>query len=247
MEIKTVSQFPRNTVERLLASIPFYKMVKEQSLWQFELLLQHSRIVRFSPGEVVLAHGERDSWLYFLLKGQLIVSVAKDSEPPSVVNYITPGEVFGDLALLVGERRSATVVADANSREVLAFGTDFSIFGEVEDFRLITLATKLAFYRNTVHNLRWKLEVYRSRHPGSTLAHDHHRVALYTGPRDTRDELKSLHSQAVQLTKLLMQWNRAFGQLSLAETGAPDPQVVGAMMAEQPSRTRSVTGTVQSE
>lgn len=229
MEIKTISQIPRSTVEKLLASIPFYKMVKEQSPWQFELLLQHSRIVSFAPGEVVLAHGERDNWLYFLLKGQLIVSVSKEGESPKVVNYITPGEVFGDLALLVGERRSATVTADSNSRQVLAFGTNFSVFGELEDFRLITLATKLAFYRNTVHNLRWKLEVYRSKHPSSCLAQDHHRIALYTGPRDTRDELKSLHVQAVQLARLLMQWNKSFGQLSLAEIGAPDPRIVALM------------------
>lgn len=228
MEIKTISQIPRNTIEGLLSSIPFYKTVKEQSLWQFELLLQHSRVVSYTPGEVVLAHGERDYWLYFLLKGQLMVSV-RNNEEAQVVNYITPGEVFGDLALLVGEKRSATVHADPNCRQVLAFGTDFSIFGEVEDFRLITLQTKLAFYRNTVHNLRWKLEVYRSKHPSSKLAQHHHRVALYTGRRDTREELRALHQQAVQLARLLMLWNKVFGELSLTDLAAPDPQVVAMM------------------
>lgn len=228
MEIKNISQLPRSSIEGLLASIPFYRTVKEQSLWQYELLLKHSRVVSYTPGEIVLVHGERDSWLYFLLKGQLIVSVGKEKNA-KVVNYITPGEVFGDLALLVGERRSATVVADPNCRQLLAFGTDFSIFGEVEDFSLITLATKLAFYRNTVHNLRWKLEVYRSRHPSSSLAERHRRVPLFSGPRDTREELKALHGQAVQLAALLMQWNKVFGELSLAEMQAPDPHVVDSM------------------
>lgn len=120
------------------------------------------------------------------------------------------------------------MVADPNCRQVLAFGTDFSVFGEVEDLRLITLQTKLAFYRNTVHNLRWKLEVYRSKHPSSKLARHHHRVALYTGARDTREELRALHQQAVQLAALLTQWNKIFGELR-TDLAAPDPDVVAMM------------------
>lgn len=229
MEIKQIGQFPRHTVEQLLAAIPFYKTVKQQDSWQFEVLLQHSRIVSFTPGEIVLKCGETDSWLYFLLKGLLAVYVDDDLHNAEAVNYITPGEVFGDLAMLVGEQRTATVVADSNSRRIMAFGTDFTVFGALNDFRIVNLHTKLAYYRNTVHSLRWKLEVYRMKYPGYELANHHRRVKLYSGERDSYEELHSLHSQATQLAQLLVHWNRQFGQLSLADSGTLNPRLLASM------------------
>jgi CRP/FNR family cyclic AMP-dependent transcriptional regulator len=228
MEIKQISQYPRATVEQLLAAIPFYKTVKQQDLWQFELLLQHSRIVNFASGEVVLKCGEVDSWLYFLLKGQLAVYVDDDIAGAEAVNYITPGEVFGDLAMLVGEQRTATLVADANCRQIMAFATDFAVFGALDDFRTIKLQTKLIYYRNTVHSLRWKLEVYRMKYPTFQLANDHHKVKLYKGRSGSPEELYSLHEQAVQLARLLVSWNRQFGSLSFAAS-APSPRLLASM------------------
>lgn len=223
MEIKPLQQFPRETIEQLLAPLPFYRTVKEQDRWQFEQLLQHSRVQYFQPGEVVLERGEEDAWLYFLLKGHLVVypGEAGEGEP---VNYITPGEVFGDLAGLVGRPRTATVLADPNCREVKVFATDISVFGELESNTPITTQTKLAYYRNTVHNLRWKLEVYRSHNPEHALANRHRQVKLYTGPRDTLEELRALHDQARALARLLLEWNDEFGNLT--RDRAPDPQLV---------------------
>jgi hypothetical protein len=228
MDIKQVSQFPRQTVDKLLAAIPFYKTVKQQDLWQFDMLLQHSRIVSFEPGELVLKCGEKDSWLYFLLKGQLAVYVGNDLNS-AAINYITPGEVFGDLAMLVDDQRTATLVADCNSKRVMAFGTDFTVFGELDDFRVISLQTKLAYYRNTVHSLRWKLEMYRVKYPDSELSTNHRKVKLFAGRAGSYDELLSLYQQAKDLAHLLVNWNRQFGTLSMAEAGAPNPKLVASM------------------
>jgi len=228
MDIKLASQFPRHTVDRLLVAVPFYKSVKQQDLWQYEMLMQHSRVVTFAPGEVVLKCGEKDSWLYFLLKGQLAVYV-KDDHNSDAINYITPGEVFGDLAMLVDDHRTATLVADSNSKSVMAFGTDFTVFGELDDFRIISLPTKLAYYRNTVHSLRWKLEVYRVKYPNSELSTDHRKVKLYAGNPGTFEELHSLYQQAKELARLLVRWNQKFGSLTLADGGAPNPKLVASM------------------
>jgi CRP/FNR family cyclic AMP-dependent transcriptional regulator len=123
MEIKSLQKFPRSTVEQLLSAIPFFKTVKQQDEWQFELLLQASRIVIYRPGEVVLRRGETDNWMYFLLKGRLAVYVDEQGEG-DLVNYVTPGEVFGDLARLVGQPRTATLIADTSCRESMVFAID---------------------------------------------------------------------------------------------------------------------------
>lgn len=209
MEIKPLHKIPRDTLEQLLAGIPFFKAVKQQDSWQYELLLQSSRIISYSPGEIVLKRGDMDNWLYFLLKGKLAVYI-DDLGQGELVNYVTPGEVFGDLARLVGKPRTATVIADQGARQSMVFATDCSIFDDLSSNRPITLQTKLIYYRNTVHNLRWKLEVYRAQHLQHELANRHRQVRLYSGTKDTKEELISLHDQAKALALLLLEWNNEF-------------------------------------
>jgi CRP/FNR family transcriptional regulator, cyclic AMP receptor protein len=218
MEIKLLSKLSRDYVEQLLSGIPFFKLVKQQDAWQFELLLQSSRIITYLPGEIVLQRGDYDKWLFFLLKGRLAVYV-DDPLKGELVNYVTPGEVFGDLAQLMGQPRTATVLAEPSYRESIVLATDASIFGDINSTRPITIQTKLAYYRNTVHNLRWKLEVYRSQHLQHQLANKHRLVKLYTGVKDTHEELRALHEQAQALASLLLEWNREFG--ALAEPSTP--------------------------
>lgn len=223
MEIKSVQKFPRDTIEQLLSAIPFFKAVRQHDLWQFELLLQSSRIVTYLPGEIVLKQGDADNWMYFLLKGRLGVYVDGQSAG-ELVNYVTPGEVFGDLARLVGQPRTATLIADSSSKESMVFATDCTIFGDLSSSRPISLQTKLAYYRNTVHNLRWKLEVYRAQHLQHELANRHRRVRLYSGPKDTFDELQALHEQAYALALLLLEWNNEFG--APGDHPPPNPEFV---------------------
>jgi signal-transduction protein with cAMP-binding, CBS, and nucleotidyltransferase domain len=220
MEIKLLSKLSRDYVEQLLSGIPFFKLVKQQDAWQFELLLQSSRIITYVPGEIVLQRGDSDQWLFFLLKGRLAVYV-NDPLKGELVNYVTPGEVFGDLAQLMGQPRTATVLAEPSYRESIVLATDASIFGDINSTRPITVQTKLAYYRNTVHNLRWKLEVYRSQHLQHPLANKHRLVKLYTGVKDTQEELRALYKQAQALASLLLQWNREFGALT-EESTPPD-------------------------
>lgn len=208
MEVFPLQRYPRQSLDNLLASIPFYKAVRQQDQDQYETLMTYSRIIEYRPGELLLEQGAEDRWLYFLLKGQLVVLVNADKENQGeIVNYITPGEVFGDMAFFIKQKRTATVMADPNCIRVLVFGTDITCFGELTYFRRISLDTKLIYYRNVVHNLRWKLEMYRMQHPGESFASDHRKVKLYSGTKSTEEELISLHDQAVSLSHLLVQWN----------------------------------------
>jgi CRP/FNR family transcriptional regulator, cyclic AMP receptor protein len=224
MEIKSLHKMPRETLEHLLSGIPFFKAVKQQDLKQFELLLQSSRIIAYSPSDVVLQKGDVGNWLFFLLKGRLAVYVDQPSNG-DLINYVTPGEVFGDLSQLVSKPRTATVIADVSARESMVLALDFNVFGVLTALHPINLATKLAYYRNTAHNLRWKLEVYRSQHLQHELANKHRQIKLYHGPRDSLEELISLHDQSQSLALLLLEWNREFGALS-AEALIQNPQTI---------------------
>lgn len=215
METKPLHKVPRETLDHLLAGISFFKAVRQQDLKQFELLLQASRVVSYAPGEVVLQKGDAGNWLYFLLKGKLAVYVDKAPQG-DLVNYITPGEVFGDLAQLMGQARTATVIADVAAKESMVLELDFNVFGPLNSVNPISRQTKLSYYRNTAHNLRWKLEVYRSQHLQHELANKHRQIKLYLGPKDTYEELLSLYEQSQALASLLLEWNKEFGVVTSA-------------------------------
>lgn len=218
METKPLHKIPKDTLEHLLSGIPFFKVVRQQDAKQLDILLQASRILSFVPGEVVLQKGDTGNWLYFLLKGKLAVYVDQALKG-DLVNYVTPGEVFGDLAQLMGQARTATVIADTAAKESMVLALDFNVFGPLNSLAPISLQTKLAYYRNTAHNLRWKLEVYRSQHLQYELANKHRQIKLYHGPKDTFDELVSLYEQSQALALLLMEWNKEFGVLATESTG----------------------------
>lgn len=209
---KADHKLPRETLDLLLSGIPFFKTLKQQDQSQYEYLIKVSRVLAFEPGEAVLQKGDNDHWLFFLLKGKLAVYVG-DPSKGELVNFITSGEVFGDIAQLLRQPRTATVLADKSVRQSLVFALDFSVFGSLASNVPINLQTKLIYYRNMVHNLRWKLEVYRSQHLQHALANKHRQIKLFTGIKDSQDELISLHEQATGLALLLTDWNKEFGGL----------------------------------
>lgn len=212
MEIKPLLKLSREYVEQLVAVIPLFKLVKQQDMEQFQLLLEASHLLTYAPDEIVLRRGDSDPWLYFLLKGRLAVYI-QDSHKAELVNYVTPGEVFGDLAALVGQPRTATVKAEPNFRESMVLAMDANIISDIDSVGAINVKTKLAYYRSVVHNLRWKLEVYRSQHLQHVLANKHRKVKLYSGEKDTVEELHALYTQAQTLARLLLEWNYEFGAL----------------------------------
>ncbi|GLS25245.1 cyclic nucleotide-binding domain-containing protein [Marinibactrum halimedae] len=208
MRIQSIVQTDAQAIDRLLNYIPFFRQVRSQDKQQYDFLLSESRLVDVSPGEQLLSSGEFDQRVYFLLKGELEVIVNRSDGLSQVVNTITPGELFGDLSMLLGGPRSANVAVDKNGKPALVFGTNFSLFSNLTDFNSISLLTKLAYYRNVVHNLRWKLEVYRSQQPNSIISSEHRKLRLFTGPQNTEEELHALHEQAKAMAQMLISWNR---------------------------------------
>jgi MFS superfamily sulfate permease-like transporter/CRP-like cAMP-binding protein len=75
-------------------------------------ILARMRPCRFRPGEAILRSGERSDAAYLLLSGQTLVSLpGRAGGPATRLAVLAPGTVFGELALLGAERRSADVTA----------------------------------------------------------------------------------------------------------------------------------------
>ena len=73
-------------------------------------LADRLRRAPFAAGEAVTREGERDDGLYIIVAGQADVRIGNGTGARTVAT-LGPGQFFGEMALLTGEVRSATVVA----------------------------------------------------------------------------------------------------------------------------------------
>lgn len=211
MKIKELNEIEDKTLQDLLGRVPFFKELRLHYPEQMSIMLGYSCLVELEPGETIMRRGEKGTWLYFLIKGRLAV-FANDPRTEQPLNFITPGELFGDLALLSDKERKATVAADPKERTTLVFACDFKPFGALDDFSRVPLGCKLVFYRTAVHSIRWRLEVLRMDHPDHPLIAQLRKVPLYSGTKDGIEELHGIHQQACYLAELLQQWNTNIGK-----------------------------------
>jgi CRP-like cAMP-binding protein len=219
MKIIEIRQVPVAEMNALMARIPFFKELKQRNEQQLQLLLTYACVVELAPGETIMRRGQKGTWLYFLIKGELEV-FRDEPKGSAALNVITPGELFGDLALLFDNERKATVAANPQ-RGALLFAFDFKAFGELTNFSQVSLSTKLLFYRTLLHSIRWRLEVNRIEQPRHPLVAELLKVPVYLGPKDCSDELVALHEQARVLAALLERWNQDAGKpASLVVAGA---------------------------
>lgn len=108
-----------------LSRIPLFSSL---SAGDRQTLSQHVRHRVFARGEYLLRCGDVGSTLFMLLAGQLKVLRPLPTGEDAVIAILGPGDVVGELALLDGETRSASVVA-LESAEVLSLRrTDFDQF-----------------------------------------------------------------------------------------------------------------------
>ncbi len=69
-------------------------------------LATHSRWLRFVPGEAVISEGDASRALYVVAEGQAVIQQQRRE-----LNRLASGEVFGEIAFLTGQPRTATVRA----------------------------------------------------------------------------------------------------------------------------------------
>ena len=207
MQVTEIHELEAVEVQSFLNRIPLYREIRARDEEQFKRLMRFSRRVEMVPGELIMRRGDKGSWLYFLLVGQL-AAYAGDGDPDEEpLNYISPGEMFGDLALLGAFERRVTVRVDSQARRAVLLATDFGCFGRLSDFALVSLPAKLAFYRLIAKGIRWRLELKKMEQPDHPLAIEMRSVSLFHGRTNTLEELEFLHRQSCELAGILTGWH----------------------------------------
>ena len=139
------------------------------------------------------------------MKGSLDV-FAEEIRSHKAIGSLSEGQVFGALSIINEQPRTATLAAPGNENTTV-FSTDFSIFGELEDFSQVKLKTKSSLLRIVINNTRWKLEINRMNEPEHPLASKLDKLEKFSGLQNTEGELQFLAEQAFLLGQLLDDWN----------------------------------------
>jgi CRP-like cAMP-binding protein len=89
-------------------------------------VLAQGHLVEYGPGDVVVRQGDRGDRLFVVKSGVLeVVAAPTDGSEPVVIAYLGTGEVLGELALLTGSPRSATVRSPERAE---LFAVDKAVF-----------------------------------------------------------------------------------------------------------------------
>jgi len=80
---------------------------------QIDSLVQQSRVSHFGRGERVIREGAEGDSMFVLLRGAAEVSISKNGTSIPVATLKAP-DCFGEMSLLTGERRTATVRAETD-------------------------------------------------------------------------------------------------------------------------------------
>jgi CRP-like cAMP-binding protein len=147
----------------LLASIPIFAGLPKRDL---ESLHAITGTRKLRAREVLFRKGDEGVTLYGVMRGRLRVYAASDAKEVTF-RFLHPGEVFGEIALLDAQPRSATIAAMEPSELLTLHRRDFlpfleahpkvaiqlsvalagllrSLSDEVEDAKLLTIPARLA-------------------------------------------------------------------------------------------------------
>jgi small-conductance mechanosensitive channel/CRP-like cAMP-binding protein len=78
-------------------------------------LRDRASLRRYGGGEIVVRKGEPSREMFIVERGQLAVEVPREGGPPVEVAQLGSGQCFGEMGLLTGEVRSASVRAKTQS------------------------------------------------------------------------------------------------------------------------------------
>ena len=112
-------------------------------------VLAQGQLLEFGPGEVVFHQGDQGDRLFVVKSGVLeVLSAPSDASDAVPIAYLGTGEVLGELALLTGSPRSATVRSPQHAE---LFAVERAVFVDLMD-------TLPAFSRNLCVVLARRLE-----------------------------------------------------------------------------------------
>ncbi|HEY8966138.1 MAG TPA: cyclic nucleotide-binding domain-containing protein [Candidatus Methylacidiphilales bacterium] len=159
-----------DSIVRTLRQVSFFSHLADRHILD---IFRLSRLRQFDSGEVLIPEGVYDSFIYVLVTGE--VEIRKNDN--AIARLHRTGDLFGELAVISYEPRSASVVAMAKTsclaidaafldnlvphdRDAI-YAVVYKMFAEIVADRLRNTSNELAALREENFELRLKLSKYQ--------------------------------------------------------------------------------------
>ncbi|MGI8882903.1 MAG: cyclic nucleotide-binding domain-containing protein [Pyrinomonadaceae bacterium] len=103
-----------NQIFEQLSNIPIFAPLSDE---ETQKLAQASSARVYAPGEAIVHQGKQGNSMFVINRGAVKVQIMEDGQP-KIINKLKESDFFGEMSLLTGQPRSATVVAEEET-EVL--------------------------------------------------------------------------------------------------------------------------------
>lgn len=97
--------------EPLVAALGRVNLLASLNSAELRTLADEAVEQSFAAGEVVIRQGDPGASMYVIEAGRVAVTASLGSGPPTTLAELGPGDFFGEMSLLTGAARSATVTA----------------------------------------------------------------------------------------------------------------------------------------
>ena len=108
---------------QLLRRVDFLAVLPDDAMLQ---LGTHTETRIYGPGESILLQGEAGDELFVIVSGQVSIVVGRAGGSFAEISRLGPGQFFGEMSLVTGDKRSATVRALTESELLVVGKTAFS-------------------------------------------------------------------------------------------------------------------------
>ena len=95
----------------MLRGVDLFTVLSEDELTEIAERLQYAP---FARGDIVTKQGSVAHWLYIIMFGEAEVRFEPEAGAAQLISTLRAGQFFGEMALLTGDTRSATVVAKSD-------------------------------------------------------------------------------------------------------------------------------------
>jgi len=108
-------------LEKSLQAIPLFKSLGKRDITNLTRII-HNR--NYLAGEYIFYRGDPGIGLYVIREGEVSISRGDDDKDRITLATFSKGDFFGELAMIDGETRSASAVANTDTRLAVIFKPD---------------------------------------------------------------------------------------------------------------------------
>jgi CRP-like cAMP-binding protein len=113
--------------EKILSMCQKVSFFNSMSKDEIENVLSGAKLKKFRRGEVIIREGDVSSDIFYIVQGEVkVVKYSEKSKSVIPLAKLGPNRVFGEVATILHEPRTATIISNCDTTIILSFKVDIT-------------------------------------------------------------------------------------------------------------------------